>query len=614
MFFSHSAIANLPKVSFDYSQEKIEELLSSQRDYLSSKEIIESIYLASQSEDWGHLSLKAALVYSEYLFRAEQYEPSKNHLNKALAKDLLKQHKSLYLLAKELQVKLLLTSSLEDEATMIVEELVPEINDASSEQQIILYRLLAYYYTEVDRIADTLVAANKGLELATQTKSDAAQGFFLRKIADSHNYLNDKETANRFALESLAAFQKTADGFSLSKANWSVGNSFMDLGQANKAKPYFEEALAYFKSQQVFKGIVFSQYSLSNILLSNGEFDKALVILKDNVVWAKQAGIDDMKLASMISIGHIYQQQGKWQDANDINDEVYNMISSFSRSAYKANFLSDRRTLKKQLGNIEQALDASEQELIYFKAYMQEVTQDKIRSLQVQLDVKDKEQQLLELAKENSIIELKANESRQNEIIWRLTAFMSVLVFTIVCIILYWVWQQRKRYRTFALLDDLTQAPNRRSVIQLAKEALKEHQSLTIAIADLDNFKSINDSYGHEVGDAVLIDYAQAAKQSIREIDCFGRYGGEEWMFVFKTEDQAIVLDIFNRIRIKLNELVQERNLDNFPTNRVVTFSMGATINHRHDSKVDRLIQAADDLLYKAKGLGRDKLVFDDMN
>jgi hypothetical protein len=67
VFFSQSAIANLPNISYDDSQEIIEELLTSQRDYLLSKEIIESIYQTSQSEGWGELSFKAALVYSEYL-------------------------------------------------------------------------------------------------------------------------------------------------------------------------------------------------------------------------------------------------------------------------------------------------------------------------------------------------------------------------------------------------------------------------------------------------------------------------------------------------------------------------------------------------------------------
>ncbi|XQF94324.1 GGDEF domain-containing protein (plasmid) [Pseudoalteromonas espejiana] len=66
-------------------------------------------------------------------------------------------------------------------------------------------------------------------------------------------------------------------------------------------------------------------------------------------------------------------------------------------------------------------------------------------------------------------------------------------------------------------------------------------QKATIAIIDLDYFKQINDKFGHDIGDLVLIKFAQAAKDTLTNTDLFGRYGGEEWLFVLSTTDENII-------------------------------------------------------------------------
>ncbi len=72
---------------------------------------------------------------------------------------------------------------------------------------------------------------------------------------------------------------------------------------------------------------------------------------------------------------------------------------------------------------------------------------------------------------------------------------------------------------------------------------------MTIAIVDLDYFKKVNDQFGHDVGDLVLIAFAKAAKETLCDDHQFGRYGGEEWLFALNTADERIIRDIFEPTR-----------------------------------------------------------------
>jgi diguanylate cyclase (GGDEF)-like protein len=167
----------------------------------------------------------------------------------------------------------------------------------------------------------------------------------------------------------------------------------------------------------------------------------------------------------------------------------------------------------------------------------------------------------------------------------------------------------QEELRRLAFQDMLTQLPNRRTVLARLHEDLsrcrRDQQPMGLLMLDLDRFKSINDTYGHSAGDAVLQEAARRMKSVLRPYDTVGRFGGEEFMVVLPNTDTAGALCVADRICSALREspLVWDGRAIRF------TCSIGAAISHPGTIVPERdLINASDAALYHSKHSGRDQV------
>ncbi|MEA3639750.1 MAG: sensor domain-containing diguanylate cyclase [Lamprobacter sp.] len=163
----------------------------------------------------------------------------------------------------------------------------------------------------------------------------------------------------------------------------------------------------------------------------------------------------------------------------------------------------------------------------------------------------------------------------------------------------------QQRLHQAANTDALTKLYNRRYLfMRLAQEieqADRKGSVLSIILFDLDHFKQINDSFGHAVGDEVLVRIAELTRQCVRESDICGRYGGEEFLIILPSAPAAVALGIAERLGTKIRaERWSQPELH-------VTISGG--VAEYADSTIDVLIETADRRLYQAKRAGRDRIV-----
>lgn len=162
-----------------------------------------------------------------------------------------------------------------------------------------------------------------------------------------------------------------------------------------------------------------------------------------------------------------------------------------------------------------------------------------------------------------------------------------------------------------ALTDALTNLPNRRAIEEWATRQLSGAARygfpLWIVVSDLDHFKSINDSYGHEAGDTVLRKVAAILKANSRKSDICGRIGGEEFLFALSHTTQENVRLVIDRIREELAATAFA-----FDGDRVnVTASFGvAGFQGKNAPDLGQLVSRADAALYSAKRLGRNRIEF----
>lgn len=163
--------------------------------------------------------------------------------------------------------------------------------------------------------------------------------------------------------------------------------------------------------------------------------------------------------------------------------------------------------------------------------------------------------------------------------------------------------------RSDASTDPLTGVPNRPAIIGVlfteVERSIRYRRPLAVAFADIDHFKTINDTYGHEAGDVVLRGVSNVLRENLRSSDRVGRYGGEEFMITLPettVEDGAMLAD-------KLRLLVAGERWRLPDGSEVsVTVSLGVTGGAGDRLSVDALVREADAAMYSAKALGRDQV------
>ena len=157
-----------------------------------------------------------------------------------------------------------------------------------------------------------------------------------------------------------------------------------------------------------------------------------------------------------------------------------------------------------------------------------------------------------------------------------------------------------------SLTDDLTQVFNRRAFMKIAnkvfRHAQRHHEQLSLLLFDIDNFKQVNDTHGHHVGDDVIKAVAKHVEQDIRDDDILGRVGGEEFYLALPKTSLTMAIEIAERIRKSL----AQQKISTFGKELTVTISIGATTLMPHDSFL-QMQQRSDKALYQAKNLGRNQ-------
>lgn len=166
-----------------------------------------------------------------------------------------------------------------------------------------------------------------------------------------------------------------------------------------------------------------------------------------------------------------------------------------------------------------------------------------------------------------------------------------------------------------SITDGLTRILNRRALLERLEEELhragRENVFFCLIMLDIDHFKRVNDEYGHQAGDKVLVEVVNRVKSKLRPYDIIGRYGGEEFMVGILGADKEEGLKKAEDFR----RSVEEKEFEYSDKKLKITISLGVTYQKIGDTRneipqlLDDLTKKADDALYKAKETGRNKVV-----
>jgi len=171
------------------------------------------------------------------------------------------------------------------------------------------------------------------------------------------------------------------------------------------------------------------------------------------------------------------------------------------------------------------------------------------------------------------------------------------------------IQQERDRFENASKHDSLTELSNRRDVIEKMEIERERHlrmdKPFAVIMGDLDNFKNLNDTYGHDAGDYVLQTIGRILRNQVRGIDCPARWGGEEFLVILVDTD----LESGQRVAERIRRKIENTNFNHKNQRLPVTMTFGLTVYQNTDDSIDEAVKRADKALYEGKNRGKNIVI-----
>lgn len=435
---------------------------------------------------------------------------------------------------------------------------------------------LSYYYNVLAIIYESLEDYDRAIkyynesQLYNDLKEPQTQMALFHNLAIVYVKKNNHEQALTYFTQAIAAAKEFDNDHALAMIHYRMAESLVLQDNISRAEEILLPLPAVLK-ENGDPLLLFNAYILlAEIKITDRLFGEALNYL--NLAEEQQKALDTPNsLASFLKKKEKYFfEQGMWEDAYQ----------------YKVKAEEVRKEIRK---NEKEKLTSELK--IKFNA---QFDQEKLELLQKQNELQQESIQ---------------QEKTKQKYLWGI-----LILGLFFLLVTYFAYRHQKKTKKhlyqLSTTDYLTKVANRRQIIgSLKKEfdrAKNRETYFLIIMIDLDNFKSINDVYGHDIGNEVLIYFANTAKNTVKKIGEVGRLGGEEWLILLPNIGLGIVKKILDGLRQKY----QEADDPKIPPELKLTFSSGVIEFTEAYDDYEAMLRDVDQAMYQAKAHGRNQDVY----
>ncbi len=425
----------------------------------------------------------------------------------------------------------------------------------------------------------------------------------LNGIAILYNRMGDYAQARHIYDQALRALRKAGLKREEAVTLYNLGRAHENLEEWQQAQQAFEASLAISRRIGYGRGEAHALRGLATVATSSGRPLQALDILVQAESLQRRTPDARLRAQILLTRGIALHQLGRLAESQVALEEAVDIFRQADAVAELAAAHAALASVHADAGNWRQAYEYYREYKTISDTLFSRQLDQRFATLKVEFDTAAKERENALLLRENAATEKALAEQRRagrlQLAVIALTAILALLLASLA------IRQRRAslRLRALAMTDELTGVPNRRNVLgQLERLLAREPTPLAILIIDIDHFKSINDLYGHGVGDEVLKTVATVLRSAVREPACVGRLGGEEFVIVLPDTGLEDALRVAERIRHEVTSI----DTGGWFADRQVTVSIGATVGEPGETRSKRLLERADAALYAAKHAGRN--------
>jgi diguanylate cyclase (GGDEF)-like protein len=465
---------------------------------------------------------------------------------------------------------------------------------------------LAYYRGDFTAALDDLDHAYR-IELEVGRRS--RQLYVLNAIANVYAdaRVGAYDRAIEYYRQTLAAHVAAGHQADIATGHFNLGSTYERKGDLAAAISEYGQAAALDRQRGDPDEVAFDERALAAALARGGRPREALPLVERAIARFRANGDAELLAQALLTRGVARRALGDPRAALADLDAAGAHFGETKNDRYRVRVEGERAAALAALGDFGAAFAARSSELELERRLAERSRDEHTSRLRVQFDAEKKEQENRALARENALREQALRDAERIRSLQRwVLALTAVLAAGLAALAARQIARARRLHR-LAMTDELTRLPNRRSLLALAEERLAAARSTGRALSlvgfDVDHFKKINDTHGHDVGDRVLQRVAQAARSALRQTDAVGRTGGEEFLAVLPGSDARVAAEIAERLRAAIERL----DLGDAAPGLRATVSVGVA-SRRDDDDLAALARRADEALYLAKRSGRNRV------
>lgn len=370
----------------------------------------------------------------------------------------------------------------------------------------------------------------------------------------------------------------------------------------------FTEALNYCETakEQIALIAIYNHYA--TYLYNNEEIDASLRVLEEHLADVESTGYPPLLEEYYALMSKVFYLRGEHEKAKEYAQKV---LGEEKNTGYAV--ISDIDAYE-VLYQIAEEQEKYEEALELYKAYskakslnLSSMSKKMLSIHKAQQDSLIKSNQIMLLDAENSLLKAKAQLAKEEDNIRKL---IYLVLFMASLVIAFWLYKKRSHYIALEKIsqrDGLTGIANRTHFTAMAidyiKNAEQQQNPISLIIFDLDDFKRINDTYGHRMGDQALQTAVSAARKGCRPEDLIGRLGGEEFGVILQncSLEQAL------SIALQCNREIESTNkTEQQPFKLTASFGVASAPKQAYDFEI--LFEAADTALYQSKNSGKNQV------